>query len=263
MIEMDAELIREIIRKGKRLDNRAFMDYREISVETGVIPLAEGSAKVKIGTTEVIAGIKMGIGTPFSDTPDEGVLMVGAELVPFADPTFEAGPPREDAIELSRVVDRAIRESKAIDFHKLCITPKEKVWMVNVDIDVINDSGNLIDACGLAAIAALKTTKFPKVDDEGNVEFGEKTGKSLEIEGIPVSTTFVKIGDKLLADPDSFEWTAMEARLTVGTIDKDGEIKFASMQKGGSWGLTEAEIQTILDAAEQKGEELRKIIKAL
>ena len=45
------------------------------------------------------------------------------ELVPFASPMFESGPPREDAIELARVVDRGIRHSEIVDKKKLCITP--------------------------------------------------------------------------------------------------------------------------------------------
>ncbi len=263
MIEMDAELIRAIIRKGKRFDNRTPEQYREVKIETNALPLAEGSCRVTIGDTEVIAGVKTGVGTPFGDTPDEGVLMVNAELLPLASSKFEPGPPREEAIELARVVDRAIRESKAIDFGKLCITPKEKVWMVNVDIDVINDDGNLIDACGLAAIAAIRTARLAKLDGEGNVVFGEKTEEKLPVSGIPISTTFVKIGDKILADPDSFEWTAMEARLTVGTVDKDGSVMLASMQKGGTSGLTLEEIDTIVGMALEKGEQLRNLVRSL
>ena len=36
------------------------------------------------------------------------------ELLPMAFPTFESGPPSEQAIEYSRVVDRGIRESKML-----------------------------------------------------------------------------------------------------------------------------------------------------
>src|SRR3990172_5444057 len=153
MNEIDTAVIRKLAGSDKRIDHRKFNQYRDISVETNVITSAEGSARVRIGNTEVIAGIKIDVGTPFKDTPDEGVLMVAGEFVPLASEDFESGPPGEDAIELSRVVDRAIRESKCVDFEKLCIKEGEKVWMIYVDIDVIDDCGNLIDACSLAALS--------------------------------------------------------------------------------------------------------------
>ena len=83
------------------------------------------------------------------------------ELIPLASPDFESGPPREKAIELARVVDRGIRESETIDMAKLCITPEEKVWIVFIDVHVLDYDGNLFDACSLAASAALGCTIVP------------------------------------------------------------------------------------------------------
>lgn len=261
MIGIDPQLVKDIIQKGKRPGNRRFDEYREIIVEKNAIATAEGSARVKIGDTEVVAGIKFGVGEPFADTPDEGVLMVAAELVPLASPEFEAGPPGEDAIELSRVVDRAIRESKAIDFKKLCIKPGEKTWMVYVDIDVLDDDGNLIDASSLAAIAALLTARLPHLDENNNIDYEKERAEPLPILGVPLSTTFAKIGDKILVDPDLSEMQALDTRITVGTFDRDDEIYLCSMQKGGSSGLTIEEIETIIGMAIEKGRELRELAR--
>lgn len=261
MIGIDPQLIREFIESGKRIDKRDFDEYREIIIERGVIATAEGSARVKIGNTEVVAGVKFSVGTPFSDTPDEGVLMVAAELVPLASSEFESGPPGEDAVEISRVVDRAIRESKTVDFKKLCIKPGEKTWLVYVDIDVLDDDGNLIDATSMAAITALLTAKLPQLDAEDKINYDEKGTESLPISGIPLSTTFVKIGDKIITDPNLAEMQSLDGRITVGTFDKDGEIYLCSMQKGGSVGFTLEEVETIMDMAIQRGEELRRRVR--
>ena len=99
------------LNKGVRLDGRKTEDYREVELEYGVSKTAEGSAKVKIGDTEVIAGAKLLVGTPYPDAPDTGTLMVNAELLPLSSPRFESGPPSIEAIELARVVDRGIRKS--------------------------------------------------------------------------------------------------------------------------------------------------------
>lgn len=256
MIELDVNLVKEIVEKNKRLDGRRFDEYREVIVETGIVSSAEGSARVKIGDTEVVAGVKIQIGTPFPDTPEEGVLIVSAELLPLASPEFESGPPGEQAIELARVVDRAIRESKCIDFKKLFIE-EDKVWMVYIDIDVLDHDGNLIDAAGMAAAAALINARIPPIEDDKAV-YDKKGAEGLPMHGVPISTTFVKIGGNILADPNLAEFKALDARLTAGTINLDGKIKFCSMQKGGSSGFTADEIEKILEMAERKGEELRK-----
>jgi len=260
MIGIDSELIREIVARDKRIDNRSFDEYRNVVVEQGVVKQAEGSARVRIGNTEVIAGVKMGVGEPFPDTPNEGVLMVAAEFLPLASPEFESGPPGEESIELARVVDRAIRESKAIDFKKLFIT-EEKVWMVYIDIDILDDDGNLFDAACLAAVAALKNAKIPELDEKQAPVYEKKGTQPLPMNSIPVSTTFVKIGNNILTDPSLAELEAMDARLTVGTVNAGDGIQFCSMQKGGATGLAVEDVEKILEMAERKGDELRKKIK--
>ncbi len=261
MIELDSSLVKEMIENGRRMDGRALDSYREVHIETNLIASAEGSARVKLGDTDVLAGVKIDVGEPFGDTPDEGVLMVGVEFVPLANPEFESGPPREGAIEVARVVDRAIRESKVVDFNKLCIKEGEKVWMIYVDVDILDDHGNLIDASSLAALAALSTAKMPVLDGEGKVDHDKKGTEPLPLNGKPLCTTFAKIGSKIVTDPSVHETNAMDARLTVGTFEKDGKIVLCSMQKGGPVGLTLEEVEEIMHLAEKKGHELRQLIK--
>ena len=109
-----AQLV-ELLSKGKRLDGRGLSEPRKLEIQTGLIEKANGSAMVNLGNTQVIAGVKVDKGTPFPDTPDKGLLVVGAEVLPLAASYVEAGPPDESAIELARVVDRGVRESEMID----------------------------------------------------------------------------------------------------------------------------------------------------
>ena len=246
-----------LLNAGTRLDGRKLTDYRKpIEVEYGVIKTAEGSARVKLGETEVIVGVKLEVGEPYPDTPNEGTIIVGAELLPLSNPEFELGPPGIQAIELARVVDRGIRESKALDFKKLCITKGEKIWMVIIDICPINDAGNLFDASSIAALAALKNTVYPKFDGE-KVDYKEKTGKKIELERLPIAVTVIKIGDMLIIDPDIEEEKVIDARLTVSSME-DGTL--CALQKGGDSPLTAEEISKMLDIGIEKGKELRKYL---
>ncbi len=236
-----------------RLDGRKVNEYRSVEVVCGVSKTAEGSAQVTIGGTIVIVGIKLDIEKPYPDTPDVGSIMVNTELLPLSSPRFEMGPPGIEAIELARVVDRGIRESKAVDVKKLCITKGEKVWCVSVDICTLNDAGNLFDAAGLAVIAALKDAEFPAYDGV-ELNYKEKTGEKLPLNKIPIAVTVVKVGNHLLIDslPEELEYA--DARLTV-TTTADGKI--CSLQKGGDATLTVEEIGKMVDLSLTHGEMLR------
>ena len=145
---IDRKYIQDLLSKGERVDSRAFDEYRDIEIEVGVVAAkSEGSAIARIGDTRVIAGVKVLVGEPYPDTPDEGVTMVTAEMAPIASPLFEVGPPKEDAIELARVVDRGVRESETVDVKGLVIEPGKKVYMVFCDLYTLEYDGNLIDAC--------------------------------------------------------------------------------------------------------------------
>jgi exosome complex component RRP42 len=220
-----------------------------------LIERAEGSARVLLGKTEVLVGTKVETGEPFPDTPNEGVLTVNAELVPLASPTFEPGPPDENSIELARIVDRGIRESKAIDTEKLCIEPGKKVFVVFVDVWVLNHDGNLIDASALAAVAALLNTKMPNYEiREGEVKI--KQGYTpLPMKSHPITVTLAKINDKLIVDPWLEEEQIMDARLSIA-INDEGNI--CAIQKGGTGYFTPQQILEAEKIAQEKAAELRK-----
>ncbi|MBU2565742.1 MAG: exosome complex protein Rrp42 [Candidatus Thermoplasmatota archaeon] len=246
------DYICQLAADGKRMDGRKFDETREIKIEKGVAKNAEGSTRVKLGDTTVMVGVKMAPGEPYPDTQDSGVLTTAAELIPLASPTFESGPPSPIAIELARVVDRGIRESKTVDFKKLCITQGEKVWVLFLDIHVLDYDGNLFDASSIGALSALTDTVVPA----NRFELGEDF--KLSVEHYPVSCTSVKIGNTIMLDPSLDEETAADARLTV-SIDENGDIR--AMQKGLNGSFTLDEIKSIINISKIKGDRIRELIK--
>jgi exosome complex component RRP42 len=262
MVRIVPEIIKEsvtnLVKNGERTDGRAFDEYREISLEAGVIEKAEGSARVKIGNTQIIIGAKPQIGTPFGDTPNVGVLMTNTELLPMAAPNFESGPPDENSVELSRVTDRCIREGEVVDLEKLCIVPGEKVWMIFLDLHVVDYDGNLMDAAVLGSVAALMNTKLPEakiIDDEVVLDYDNLM--PLPINETALMSTFAKIGEELIIDPSLEEEEVMGARISIG-ITQDGSI--CAMQKGGEKTLTQEEVLKAVSIAKIKTDELRKLL---
>ena len=257
--KLEAKTVTDLISKGKRIDERSSDAYRPIQIQVGLIEKANGSAQVYLGKTRVLVGVKVETGTPFPDTPDEGVLTVNAELVPLASPSFEAGPPSETAIELSRVVDRGIRESKAIDLKTLVLQKGKKAQVVFVDIYILDHDGNLIDASAMAALAALINSKVAKMEVKGDDVVTKPGLHALPLNNLPVAVTFAKIDKTIVVDPSLGEEQVMNARLTV-TIDKNGNL--CAMQKGGLSGFTTEELNKAVGLAVEKTAENRAKILA-
>lgn len=251
----------ELAESGKRIDGRSLTDMRKVEIKTNVIEKAEGSATVKIGETYVIAGIKFEIGEPFPDTPNEGVMSVNAEFVPLASPGFETGPPDENAIELARVVDRGLRESKLLDTSKLCLIPGKKVWIAWVDIFILDHCGNLIDASALASLCALLTSKLPKAEVVGDEVRILEDYVPVPLRAVPVNITLAKIGDKLFVDPSFEEEEVMDCRLSVAFAeDEKKQEKICAIQKGGDGTLSFEELLRAVEIAKVKSQELRKLL---
>jgi exosome complex component RRP42 len=250
----------ELLSRGKRLDERALDQMRPLTIQTGVIQKANGSAKVTLGNTEVLAGVKIATGTPFPDTPNKGLLVVNAEILPLASPYAEPGPPSEEAIELARVVDRGVRESEMVDMTKLCLVPGKTVYAVFVDCNIMNVDGNLFDATSYAVVSALRTAKMKKYVVEGEKVVEKDEWVPLLVEKLPVSVTMARIGDALLVDPDSEEEVAMDMRITITTEDKG---RICASQKGEAGTISPAKVLEAADISIKVGKEVRaKILEA-
>jgi len=246
--DLKRDYISKLLAKGQRVDGRRFDEMRPLTIETNFIGSAEGSARVKLGNTDVVVGVKLIAGEPFPDTPNTGVLTTNAELIPMASDTFESGPPDQESIEVARVIDRGIREGHAVDMTKLCMVPGKEVWIMFVDVHVLDYDGNLFDAANIGANAAFKGTIVP----------AKRAGKGedypLPVLHQPISITAVKIDGKILVDPTHDEERVADARLTAATIE-NGNL--CAMQKGLNGAFTMEEVFKVVEISRKIGAEVR------
>lgn len=257
MHNIKKEIMLDLLAKGQRIDNRAFDEYRPISVKKGVIDSAEGSALAKIGKTQILVASKIALATPFLDRPTEGIFSVNCEFLPLACPTFEPGPPDEDSIELARITDRGIRSAEVEGDNNIIANffiEEGKVLALYLDIYVLDHSGNMTDASSLAAVSALADTNIPKYS-EGALIRDEFSGK-IELKNFPIATTFAKIDKYILVDPTKEEMLAADTSITINTT-QNGHI--AAIQKGKGT-LNKDEVMEAVDIAFKKSAELRKYV---
>ncbi len=250
---MQLEQVVKSIKRGERIDGRGLLDYRPISVILSPIKKAEGSALVKLGKTQVIAGVKLELGAPFKDRPNEGVLQVHSEFVPLASPSFEPGPPDENAIEVSRVIDRSLREPRAIKLEELVVEPGRVAWVVYNDIYLIDHDGNITDASMLASMLALATTKMPRLirTESGQYTLDSTTRETpLPVNLLVATVTIGVVENTLFVDPNLEEEQVADA-LIVLAVDEWGNI--CGAQKKGEKSVSRKILDSALDIAVEKG----------
>lgn len=259
--QLKRDKILDLLKQGRRLDGRALDEQRPLTIETGVIPKANGSARVKLGNTEVITGVKVQPDKPFPDLGDKGILICTAEILPLADPHVEPGPPTEEVIELARVVDRGIRETEMIDLHQLVLIENKSVVGIFIDSSVIDSDGNLFDACSYASVSAVLSSTIPKyeIKDDAPVLVEGVTSKP-PVKTLPVSVTMARIGDYIIVDPTKDEEACMDARITI-TTNSAGNI--CALQKGGEDGFTVDQLFKCSEMALSVGTKIRKKLEQL
>lgn len=247
-----------------RVDGRRPFDYRRITIKFGS---KSGSSEVQLGETHVMGYVTSQLVQPYRDRANEGTLSIFTEFSPMADPSFEAGRPGENAIELGRVVDRGLRESRAVDMESLCVVAGKSVWAVRVDLHILDNGGNLIDAANIAALAALLTFQRPECTVGG--ENGQdvivhdpevREPLPLIIHHLPVAVTFAFFseGNNMVIDPTHKEEAVMGGRMTA-TLNSNGDI--CAIQKAGGEGIMSGVVMQCLRIASLKAADITSKIK--
>ncbi|URE11760.1 Zinc finger, C3HC4 type (RING finger) [Musa troglodytarum] len=227
----------------------------------------QGLSEVQLGQTRVMSYVTSQLVQPYRDRPNEGTLSIFTEFSPMADPSFEAGRPGEFAVELGRVIDRGLRESRAMDMESLCVVVGKSVWSIRVDLHIVDNGGNLIDAANIAALAALLTFRRPDCtlggDDGQELIMHDSEVREplpLIIHHLPIAVTFAVFGEGniMVIDPTHKEEVVMGGRMTF-TLNSNGDI--CAVQKAGGVGVTSSIIMQCLQIASAKVADFTSKIK--
>ncbi|TKR82504.1 hypothetical protein L596_016222 [Steinernema carpocapsae] len=221
--------------EGIRVDGRGAGDYRPIQIDVGVMPNCYGSAKVCIGDTEILAGVKAELQTVEDTSKVADCLQFEIDLSANASVHFEGKRGDEFAEELSHALQSAYNNEAALpDIKKLIIT-KNHYWIIYIDIVILRYDGNVIDAVSLAAKSALYNTeivdlmKIPGDQGKTFVELPEKnTTFHFDVSRAPLVVGVCKVGTANVMDPTSSEEECVHAILYVAVIppEADDDVEF-------------------------------------
>ncbi|XP_021282193.1 exosome complex component RRP43 [Herrania umbratica] len=257
-----------------RPDARPLGRARDTTIALGAVASANGSALAKIGSTTMLAAIKMEVMTPSTETPDEGCIAIDFHMPPICSPIVRPGRPAEAAPVVSKQLSDTILSSGMISLKELCLVSGKAAWMAYMDVYCLDADGALFDTALLSAVAAFSHLEIPVVslNDDGKIvllseeqegmserEPVNKEKRKLTLCNIPFSLTCILHKNYILADPTAEEESIME---TLVTIVLDSSSQLVSLYKPGGPVLAyTSAIQDCIAITRQRVKELQTILE--
>lgn len=138
---------------------------------------------------------------------------------------------RQDQTELllSRLLEKTIRRSGALDTESLCIVAGQKCFHLRADLHVLDHDGNLVDACCLALVAALMHFRRPDVEVHGEdvtvFDVRERDPVKLSMQHQPFCVTFSYFGggEIVVQDATLLEEQCREGEIVI-SMNRFGEV---------------------------------------
>ncbi|KAL7847466.1 hypothetical protein AOLI_G00221840 [Acnodon oligacanthus] len=255
------EYHRSFLKENCRPDGRELGEFRPTTLNIGSINTADGSALVRIGNTTVICGIKAELSAPSTDAPDKGHIVPNVDLPPLCSSRFRPGPPGEQAQAASQFIADVIDGSQIIKKEDLCIEKSKLCWVLYCDIMCLDYDGNLLDACVVTLLAALRNTQLPKVTINKETDLAEvdiQHKRHLQINKHPVASSFAVFDDTvIIVDPTAEEENLATAIITAVT-DEDEQL--CAFHKPGGSSLSAEKLQDCITRAVARHREIGRLI---
>lgn len=265
-----------------RPDGRIFGQARPTSIAMNVLEQnAIGSALVKF--TSLPSANKS-----TSSTPQTTHVLAGV--------TAEIGQPtgQEGDLKITCVPTNASLESwlqrlllQVVDLEQLGILAGRAAFGLDISIAVLNQDGNITDACLLAAVAALRSTTLPPiVERDGRIFTLESDQEranlpsswtsfpskklSLPVIPLPLSMGYMRISNKKenedeqrhwLVDPSREEEMVCEGEVTV-VVDGCNLEQMLSLDYQGQISITQSNLALALRMAQGRAKELLPLLQS-
>lgn len=235
--QAESKFILESLNEALRLDSRGADELRPLSISFGA---GYGLVEVSLGHTRVVSKISASITRPFEDRPFDGQFLVNTELSAFVGHAPGQGP-SEDEIKISRILEKSVRRSRALDTESLCIVAGKQCWQIRADIHFLNNDGNMLDAACIALATSLLHFRKPDTrvvgQDVAVYTMQERVPVPLQLSHLPICLTFsfFSNGKIVLLDASKAEEELRTGELAV-TLNKNSDI--TQLNKAGGVAIT-------------------------
>ncbi|KAJ8488027.1 hypothetical protein ONZ51_g3798 [Trametes cubensis] len=161
----EKEFVYGALKQSLRLDGRAMLEMRTPTLTFGP---ELGWVECSLGKTRVLAQVDGKMVKPPPERPLEGMITIHSELSSMASNEYEPGRASDQEVTITRMLDKALRRSDAVDKESLCVLAGQRVWHIRLTIHILSDAGNMLDCACLAGIVALKHFRRPEVEVVGD-----------------------------------------------------------------------------------------------
>lgn len=255
------EFLKTCIDNDVRPDSRKFDAARPVHIQTKVIQTANSSSLVRVGSTSVIAAVKLAVGTPAVATPDQGEIAIQVHLTPLCSTRFGLGRPSEEAQSLGSQLTRLIIGSRVVEMSDLSIERGKSAWKLMVDVYCIDHDGNVHDASLIAIMAALKNLQLPAITVSENDHLvsiqpdGEAT--PLKMQHVVYGTTFAVLNGRVVIDPTSEEESLASS---LFSITYNTHEQLAGVHKPGGNAIAPQTLHQCMTTAKNRAQQLAHIV---
>ncbi|KAJ7039573.1 ribosomal protein S5 domain 2-type protein [Mycena alexandri] len=257
----EKEFLFTALKQSLRLDGREPLELRPPVLSFGP---ELGWVECALGKTRVIAHVDAKMVKPPPERPFEGIITIHSEISPMASSEYEIGRPSEEEITITRMLDKVLKRSDAVDKESLCILAGQRVWHLRLTLHCLADAGNMLDCACLAGIVALKHFRRPDVEvigDEVTIHPpSERAPVPLSMHHTPFCLTFAFFPDSETSpvlDPSQ-----LEQRLSAGlmSVALNAQRELCVVQKLGGVPLSLDEVLRIVNVAVLKAKELDQLV---
>ncbi|CAE6475693.1 unnamed protein product [Rhizoctonia solani] len=262
-----------------RVDGRSPMQARDPELTFGD---SLGWVECQMGKTRVLANVSAAMARPRPDRPYEGTITIHTELSPMAAAVYDTGRSSEEEVIITRMLEKIIRRSEAVDREALCILAGQqvycyicrpkilnsftlgyKVWALRLTIHVLSDEGNMLDCACLAAVTALRHFRRPDVEVVGDEVIvhdpEERAPVPLSLHHTPYCVSFAFLDEDLpILDPNHLETQISLSSLSLALTPAR---ELCTVQKAGGLALDADEMLRLVDVAARRAKELNSLVE--
>ena len=159
------KILQDLIVQNKRMDGRSLIESRKLQI---LFNREKNGVQVNLGETQVYGKLVTNIVEPKKVKQSEGQFKIRVNLGTLLNRKNLKQNVKSMSDEIVKILEKSIKGSKALDVESLNIKIGKFSWEIILDLTLVHQNGNVLDAMNYAAIALLLKYRFQPVEVDNN-----------------------------------------------------------------------------------------------